>query len=77
METLGVDLRKRVKSLDASEKARTKKCKVKLSLTKKNKGRQEVATCRHDASKHVEGACSGDGSHGKVGIEETDGSCCG
>ena len=40
-------------------------------------GRQEVATCRHDASKDVESACSRDGSHGKVKIEETDGSCCG
>ena len=25
----------------------------------------------------MEGACSWDGSHGKVKIEETDGSCCG
>ena len=29
-------------------------------------GRQEVATCRHDASKDVVSACSGDGSHAKV-----------
>ena len=40
-------------------------------------GRQEVATCRHDVSKDVESACSRDGSHRKVQIEETDGCCCG
>ena len=38
-------------------------------------GRQEVATCSHDASKNVEGACSRNFSHGKVKTEETDGNC--
>ena len=37
VETLGVDLRTRVKSLGAKEKARRKKCKVGFLLTKKNK----------------------------------------
>ena len=59
---------------------------MRFSIIKKNKtfGKnymkvvsQEVATCRHDASKDVEGACSRDGSYGKVNIEETDGSCSG
>ena len=71
VETLGVDLRTRVKRLGAKEKARRKKCKVRFSIIKKNKsfpeeqhegGRQEVAACGHDASKNVEGAFSGDGS---------------
>ena len=37
IETLGVDLRIRVKSLGVKEKARRKKCKVRFSLIKKNK----------------------------------------
>ena len=37
VETLGVDLRTRVKRLGTKEKARRKKCKVRFSLTKKNK----------------------------------------
>ena len=37
VETLGVDLRTRVKSLGAKEKARRKKCKVRFSLIKKKK----------------------------------------
>ena len=39
-ETLGEDLRTRVKSLGAKEKARRKKCKVRFSLIKKNKAFQ-------------------------------------
>ena len=83
VETLGVDLRTRVKRLGAKEKASRKTCKVRLSLIKKNKafqkklhesGCQEVATCMYDASKDLESPCSGDGSHGEVEIEETDGS---
>ena len=75
VETLGVDLRTRVKSLGAKEKARRKKCKVRFLIIKKNKafqkklhggGRQEVATCRHGASKNMESACSGDGSYRKI-----------
>ena len=37
VESLGVDLRTRVKRLGVNEKARRKKCKVRLSLVKKNK----------------------------------------
>ena len=41
VETLGVNLRKRVKRLGAKEKARRKKCKVRFSLIKKNKALQK------------------------------------
>ena len=54
VETLGVDLRTKVKKLGAKEKARRKKCKVRFSLFKKNEafqknsmkggGSQEVVT---------------------------------
>ena len=54
VETLGVDLRNRVKRIGAKEKARRKKCRVRFSLIKKNKeslpeelhegGGQEVVT---------------------------------
>ena len=37
VETLGVDLRTRVKRLGAKEKARRKKCKVRFSIIKKSK----------------------------------------
>ena len=37
VETLGVDLRTRVKRLGAKEKARRKKCKVRFSSIEKNK----------------------------------------
>ena len=37
METLGVDLRTRVKRLGAREKARSKKCKLRFSIIKKNR----------------------------------------
>ena len=37
VETLGVDLRTRVKRLGAKEKTRRKKCKVRFSHIKKNK----------------------------------------
>ena len=83
VETLGVDLRTRVKKLGAKEKARRKKCKVRFPLIKKNQAfqrnymkvwRQEVVTSGYGASKDLESSCSGDRSHGKVKIEETDGS---
>ena len=35
VETLGVDLRTRVKNLGAKEKARRKKCKVRFSLLRR------------------------------------------
>ena len=41
LETLGVDLRTRVKRLGAKEKARRKKCKLRFSLNKKNKAFQK------------------------------------
>ena len=41
VETLGVDLRTKVKSLGVKEKARRKKCKVRFSLIKKNKAFQK------------------------------------
>ena len=37
VETLGVDLRTRVKRLGAKQKATRKKCKVRFSIIKKNK----------------------------------------
>ena len=37
VETLGVDLRTRVKKMGAKEKARRKKCNVRFSVFKKNK----------------------------------------
>ena len=69
VETLGVDLRTRVKRLGAKEKARRKKCKERFSLIKKNKahqknnmkvGGQEVATKGYGTSKSMESAYSGD-----------------
>ena len=44
VETLGVDLRRRVKRLRAKEKARRKKCKVRFSIIKKNKAFQKNYT---------------------------------
>ena len=41
METLGVDLRTRVKKLGVKEKARSKKCKVRFSIIKKSKASQK------------------------------------
>ena len=74
VETLGVDLRKRVKRFRAREKARRKKCKVRFSLVKKNKAFQkscqEVVTCGYDASKDLGSPCSGDVSHEEVKIKE-------
>ena len=72
LETLGVDLRTRVRRLGGKEKARRKNCKVRFSIIERNKafqkklhegGRQELVTCRHDASKKVVNACSWSGSH--------------
>ena len=41
VETLGVDLRTRVKRLGVKEKAKRKKCKLRFSLTKKNEAFQK------------------------------------
>ena len=85
VETLGVDLRTRIKKLGAKEKARRRKCKVRFSIIKKNKAFQknymkvgeEVVACRHDANKNMESPCGWNVSHGEVEIEEVDGSCDG
>ena len=86
VETLGVDLRTRVKILGAKEKARRKKCKVRFSRIKKNKAfqknflkvvGQEAATCGHGASKDLMSPRSGDGSHREIKIQETDDSSSG
>ena len=41
VDTLGVELRTRVKKVGAKEKARRKKCRVRFSLIKKNKAFQK------------------------------------
>ena len=83
VETLGVDLRTRVNKLGVKEKVRRKSCKVRFSLIKKEQGFpkelheggcQKDATCGNDASKDVASACSRYGSHGKIEIEEANGS---
>ena len=74
VESLGVDLRTRVKRLRVKEKARRKKCKVRFSLIKKNEvfqksctkvGGQEAAASGYGASKNTGSVCCGDGSQGK------------
>ena len=83
VETLGVDLRTRVKRLGAQEKSRRKKCKVRFSLIKKNKPVQKsyikvsgekIVTSGYGASGST---CSGDGSYRKTKIEEADGGSSG
>ena len=79
VETLGVDLRTRVKKLAVKEKARRKKYKVKFCSLKEQVlpkklhegGCQKDATYGNGASKDVESACSG---YGKIEIEEANGS---
>ena len=41
VETLGVDLRTKVKNLGAKEEARRRKCRVRFSLIKNNKAFQK------------------------------------
>ena len=81
VETLGVDLRTRIKRLGAKEQARKRSAKYleykeEQGLPKEQHegGRQKVVLDGHGASKDLGSPCSGDGSHGKVDIEETDGS---
>ena len=63
-ETLGVDLRTRVKRFGAEEKARREKCKVRFSIFNKDKAfqksymGQKVAMSGYDASKSMGSACS-------------------
>ena len=74
VETLGVDLRTRVKRLGAKEKARRKKCKVRFSLTfQKNYMKAGVKKSGMMPAR-TWSSCSGDVSHGKGKIEKTDGS---
>ena len=83
VETLGVDLRTRVKNLGAKEKGRRKKCKVRFSLIEKNKvlrkelhegGVKKLFRAGYAASKNVESACNRDGSCGNDKIKKADGS---
>ena len=71
VETLGVDLRTRVKNLRAKRKSGKKEVHseilaylAKQSLPEElhEGGSQEVGTGRHDASKNVASSCSWDGS---------------
>ena len=82
VDTLGVDLKTKVKRLGAKEKARRKKCKVRFSLIKKSKafqksymkvGVKKLLRTLNGTSKSVQSACSGDGSHRKFQIEEAEG----
>ena len=85
VDTLGVDMRTRIKNLGAKEKAKRKKEvqgwilahqeRQRFSKDLQESGCQEAVQSGHGASKDLVGPCSGDGSHGKVEIEETDGSC--
>ena len=86
VETLGVDLRTRMKRLGAKEKARRKKCMVRFSLMKKKKAFQK--SCIKVGVNKLQRAgmmptrtwvaqCSGDVSHGEVEYEEANGGCCG
>ena len=83
-ETLGVDLRTRVKRLGAKEKARRKKCKLRFLIIKKKKvfqknymkvGVKKLLRAGMMQARTWRSPCSGNGSHGKVKTEETDGSC--
>ena len=79
-DTLGVDLRTRVKSLGAKEKARRKKCKLRFSSIKKKKnymkvGVKKLLRAAMMPARTWRGACSRNFSHGKVKTEETDGNC--
>ena len=83
VETLGVDFENQSQNV-GSERKREKEKVQSVILAHHEKqgfpkelqegGSQEVATCGHDASKDLESPCGGDGSHGEVEIEETDGS---
>ena len=86
VETLGVDLRTRVKKLGAKEEARRKKCKVRFSLVKKKKvfqknymkvGFKKLQRAGMIPARTWEvhaSSCSGDDPYRKISIEEGDGS---
>ena len=83
VDSLGVDLRTRVKKLGAKEKARRMKCRIGFSLTKKKKASQK-SYLKVGVKKLLRAGMMpartwgvhafGDGSNGEVEIEETDGS---
>ena len=82
LETLGMDLRTRVKRLGAKEKASGKKCNVMFSIIKKSKAFQKnymkvgvKKLLRAGMMPARTWACSRIRSRGKDKIEETDGSC--
>ena len=85
VETLGVDLRTRVKKLGAKEQARRKKCRLRFSIIKKSKAFQKnymkmgvKKLLRAGlASKNLGSTCSGFGLCRKIEIEEADGSSSG
>ena len=68
VDTLGVDLKTKVKRLGVKEKARRKKCKVRFSLINKSKafqksymkvGVKKLLRTLNGTSKSVQSACSG------------------
>ena len=85
VETLGVDLRTRVKRLRVKEKARRKKCKVRFSLIKKNKVFPKKNYMKVGVKKLLRaGMVPGrtwrvhtDGSYRKIRLEEAGGSSSG
>ena len=80
VETLGVDLRTRVKSKRKNEEEEVQgeildhHVEQGLPAELHEGGSQEVVTSGYDPSKVLGSPRSGDASHGKVGTEETDGS---
>ena len=79
VETLGVDLRTRIKNW-SERKSEKEKVQSEILADQEEQGlpkelhegrSQEVATCGHDASKDLGSPRSGDGSHGEVEIENS------
>ena len=78
VETLGVDLRTRVKKVGCKRKSEEEEVQGEVLTQKRRiKQGQEAVTCRYDASKDLVSPCSGDVSHGEVRIEDTNGGSCG
>ena len=79
VETLGVDLRTRVKNW-SERKSEKEKVQSEILADQEEQGLpkelhegrgQKVPTCGHDASKDLGSPRSGDGSHGEVEIENS------
>ena len=75
VETLGVDLRTRVKKAGSKRKSKEEKVQCEVLTNKEDKANQkshmkvgckQVAACRCDASKDLWSPCSGDVFHGEV-----------